>query len=488
MEPMPTIPPQPNKQLGPAAAPEAANSAELRAETGSAPSGEALSDGAFTDNLGPAPSGGVTPETALVPRATLETDTSETGGPSGRGPGGRSARQAARVRGAAGLFALVLLAATLGSGGTYLALSASGALNRVALTSVTAAAIGQSTSLQAPGTSTPDVPNAAGSDSSSAVIAAAARVSPAVVTIISSSNASDVYAHNPFGLGGGAIQTGIGSGVIFDPNGWILTNHHVVADATSLSVQLSNGKSYPARVYGIDTLTDLAIVKIDATGLPTVQFGDSSSLKVGQLAIAIGDPLGQYQGTVTTGVISGVNRSIDVSNESLNDLIQTDAAINPGNSGGPLVDASGQVIGINTAEASSAQGIGFAIPINLARPLTQQALAGQPLSRPWLGIRYETLDAGLAATNHLSVNSGAWITSGQSGQVAVEANSPAAKAGLQENDVIVAVDGTNVDDGHPLDELLALHAPGSSVNLTVVRGSSTLQVQVTLATRPTTAQ
>jgi S1-C subfamily serine protease len=229
-------------------------------------------------------------------------------------------------------------------------------------------------------------------------------------------------------------------------------------------------------------------VKIDATGLPTVQFGDSSSLKVGQLAIAIGDPLGQYQGTVTTGVISGVNRSIDVSNESLNDLIQTDAPINPGNSGGPLVDASGQVIGINTAEASSAQGIGFAIPINLARPLTQQALAGQPLSRPWLGIRYETLDAGLAATNHLSVNSGAWITSGQSGQVAVEANSPAAKAGLQENDVIVAVDGTNVDDGHPLDELLALHAPGSSVNLTVVRGSSTLQVQVTLATRPTTAQ
>ena len=198
--------------------------------------------------------------------------------------------------------------------------------------------------------------------------------------------------------------------MIFDSNGWILTNHHVVEGASSLTVKLKDGRTFPATVYGIDTLTDFAIVKVDATGLPTAQLGDSSTIKVGQLAIAIGNPLGEYTNSVTTGVISGLNRSIDVSGGALDDLIQTDAAINPGNSGGPLLDADGNVIGINTADAPSAQGLGFAIPINLATPLTQQALAGKTLSRPWLGVRYRALDAGLAATNKLAVDQGAWIT------------------------------------------------------------------------------
>jgi serine protease Do len=226
-------------------------------------------------------------------------------------------------------------------------------------------------------------------------------------------------------------------------------------------------------------------VKIAATGLPTATLGDSSTLQVGQTVIAVGDPLGQYPGTVTTGVVSGLDRSITDTSGRLDDLIQTDAAINPGNSGGPLVDVTGAVVGIDTAVAGSAQGIGFAIPINVARPLTEQALAGAKLVRPWVGIQYQSLDAGLAARNHLSVNEGAWISSTGTG-AAIQAGSPAASAGLRENDIITALDGTRIDKNHPLVELLAAHQPGSTVTLTVRRGTSDLTIQVTLATRPAT--
>jgi S1-C subfamily serine protease len=354
---------------------------------------------------------------------------------------------------------------------------------------------------------------------------AAAKVSPAVVTIVQSTSSANAGRQNPFGtnpgtdpfgnggsgngngtdpgssanpsvanpynLPNGQTPTGVGSGVIFDSNGWILTNHHVVEGADKLTVRLNDGRTFPATVYGTDTLTDLAIIKVDTTGLPTAQLGSSSTLKPGQLVVAIGNPLGQYTNSVTTGVVSGLNRSIDLSSGSLDDLIQTDAAINPGNSGGPLLDAAGNVIGINTAEAGSAQGIGFAIPIDLAKPLTTQALAGEKLSRPWLGIRYLALDAGLAATNKLSVDHGAWLTasaSSSSTAVAVEQGSPAEKAGLKENDVITAVDGAAVDASHPLVELLASHNPGSTVTLTVQRGSESLQIQATLSTRPASVQ
>jgi S1-C subfamily serine protease len=263
-----------------------------------------------------------------------------------------------------------------------------------------------------------------------------------------------------------------------------------VEGADKLTVRLNDGRTFPATVYGTDTLTDFAIVKIDATGLPTAALGDSSTLKPGQLVIAIGNPLGEYTNSVTTGVVSGLNRSIDVSGGALDDLIQTDAAINPGNSGGPLLDADGNVIGINTAEAGSAQGIGFAIPVNLAKPITAQALAGAKLSRPWLGIRYRALDAGIAATNKLSVDHGAWITTSSTGSTgaAVESGSPAAKAGLKENDIITAIDGATIDAVHPLVELLAAHEAGSTVTLTVQRGSESLDIKVTLSTRPSSAQ
>jgi serine protease Do len=452
----------------------------------------------------------------------------DTAGPAGtaHAPSARPTRN----RAIAGMAAVAIAAAALASGGTTFALVASGALVRPTVTVVSDATPANPVSFVTPASSAPV--DTAGSSSEAptpadgSVAAAAAKVSPAVVTIITSGAAGSTGSgqlQNPFGPGfdpfgqgngsggqtpgsngsngsgtlpgsgsagqslyglpAGQTPLSVGSGVIFNSNGWILTNHHVVADPGTLTVQLSDGRSFPATVYGTDTLTDLAIVKIDATGLPTATLGDSSALKLGETAIAVGDPLGQYPGTVTVGVVSGVDRTITDTSGSLSDLIQTDAAINPGNSGGPLVDTSGAVIGIDTAVAGSAQGIGFAIPINVAIPLTQQALAGQKLVRPWVGIQYQSLDAGLAARNGLSAAEGAWITSSGTG-AAVQPGSPAATAGLRENDVITAVDGTKVDTNHPLVELLAAHAPGSTVSLTVRRGTTDLTVQVTLATRP----
>jgi serine protease Do len=469
------------------------------------------------------------PSAAAAPDRPMDAAASE---PRIANGGGAPAPRATRRRAVAGMAALAIVAAALASGGTTLALVASGALVRpAAVTVVSANAPADIVSYVTPassGTSGTDGSSSAASQASGSVVSAAARVSPAVVTIITSSAAGSTgsgQTQNPFGPGfdpfgqgngsGGGTQGGngsngsgtlpgsgtqgqslyglpsgqspvsVGSGVIFNSNGWILTNHHVVSDPGTLTVQLSDGRSFPATVYGTDTLTDLAIVKIDATGLPTATLGDSSALQLGQTVIAVGDPLGTYPGTVTVGVVSGVDRSITDTTGSLDDLIQTDAAINPGNSGGPLVATNGAVIGIDTAVAGSAQGIGFAIPINVAIPLTQQALAGQKLARPWIGIQYQSLDAGIAARNNLSVSDGAWITSDGSGS-AVQAGSPAATAGLRENDVITAVDGSKVDTSHPLVELLATHQPGSTVTLTVRRGTTDLTVQVTLATRPAT--
>ncbi|HEY7523480.1 MAG TPA: trypsin-like peptidase domain-containing protein, partial [Candidatus Limnocylindrales bacterium] len=263
-----------------------------------------------------------------------------------------------------------LLSAVLASGGTFLTLSATGALDRPAATGTTPT--GSEVTARQPVTL----------DESSAIIEAAAKVGPAVVRI-------HTTATDPSTITGDIPDTGIGSGVIYDANGWILTNRHVVEGAGGLIVELKDGTRYTARVYGIDTLTDLAIVKIEATGLATAPVGDSDSLKVGQLVIAIGSPLGTYSNTVTSGIVSAKGRSIIVdSGQNLDNLIQTDAAINPGNSGGPLLDAAGNVIGINTAVATGSNGIGFAIPINIARPIMQQAVAGRELARPYVGIRY----------------------------------------------------------------------------------------------------
>jgi len=318
-------------------------------------------------------------------------------------------------------------------------------------------------------------------DESSAVITAVARVMPAVVVIESRSNG---------GVAGGA--NGTGSGFIFDSNGWILTNKHVVEGADEISVQLNDSRVFSGRVYGIDTLTDLAIVKIDATGLPAAILGSSEELQLGQLAIAIGNPLGNFENTVTTGVVSGLGRQIQAgdptgtSSEQLNNLIQTDAAINPGNSGGPLINSAGQVIGINTAVNQDAQGIGFAIPISVARPIVELALAGEPIARPWIGVYYKPVNAQVAKDLGLSVDHGVLIDKPASGAPAVFAGSPADKAGLKEGDIVVAVDGDVVDENHDLSTRILPHVPGDSLTFSVVRDGQTMEVSVTLGTLPTT--
>ncbi len=439
-----------------------------------------------------------------------------------------------RSSGVGVVVAAVLATAVLTSGGTYLAMSAVGlgstAATQPPVFTPTAAGPGTAPSqapiaaapgaqaTPAPATSAPAVP-AGGSTSIVDIVKA---VSPAVVTIV----AEGVTETDPVsGMSGTGTATG--SGVIFDANGLILTNRHVVEGSPSrLTVNLKDGRSFDATIYGVDTLTDLAIVKVDATGLPTAPIGDSSTIQVGQQAIAIGSPLGEFTDSVTSGIISAVGRSIPVATGTLSNLLQTDTAINPGNSGGPLLDPSGSVIGINTAIASSGQGIGFAIPINIARPLLAQALAGEALSRPWMGIRFQTITPAIKQEAGLPVNNGAWIPTasalsgqgssgqgstgqdphapvdpfgqgqdpfgqGQAGvpraaQPVIVAGGPAEQAGLQAGDIITAVNGTSLDVTHPLDLVLSQSAPGQTITLDVLRNGQTTQVSLTLGTRPAT--
>jgi 2-alkenal reductase len=309
-------------------------------------------------------------------------------------------------------------------------------------------------------------------DEASAVIEAVTSVAPAVVTIRVETT-----------TGG----TGSGSGFVFDPDGWILTNRHVAGDAASMVVTLADSRRFDATLVGVDTLTDLAIVKIEASDLPTAPIGSSAALEIGQLAIAIGNPLGDFADTVTTGVVSGLGRDIVAgdgqTSDDLRHLIQTDAAINPGNSGGPLVNSLGQVIGINTAVSSNAQGIGFAIPIDFAKPVMALALAGDPIVRPYVGVFYTMITPQLAIDENLPVDAGALIDEGPSG-VAVIPGTPAAEAGLPAGAIITELGGRPVVEGRDIVVLLLPFRPGDTVSLTVLRGGEELEIEVILGELP----
>jgi Trypsin-like serine proteases, typically periplasmic, contain C-terminal PDZ domain len=373
------------------------------------------------------------------------------------------------------LFVVALVGSLLGSALTFAALLGSGQLqapnNNVAVASPTPLPAASLT----PGPHT--------GDNSSAITLAAEAVSPAVVTITVQAAA----ATDPLTL----PDTGIGSGIIYDAAGWILTNRHVVADATTVMVDLNDGRQFQGTVYGVDTLTDLAIVKISATDLHAAPIGDSAELQPGQTAIVIGSALGTFTNSVTSGVISALGRTLVVTDplsgqrRRLRNLIQTDAAINPGNSGGPLVDDSGQVVGVSTAYAEGAQGIGFAIPINIAKPIMQQALAGQKLTRPWIGIIYVAVDRALAAENSLPINYGAWLSPDTgTGDPPVTVGSPAEAAGLKAGDIITSIGGRRIDAASNLDDLLSLYDPGDRLTMEVLRNGETLQIGITLGTRP----
>jgi S1-C subfamily serine protease len=371
-------------------------------------------------------------------------------------------------RGTGTVVATALLSAVLASGGTVLALGATGALDQP-VAPPASSVVGSPAGARQPVTI----------DESSATIDVAARVSPAVVRIVVGG------VTDPNGAGGAIPETGVGSGVIYDAKGWILTNRHVVEGGENLEVELKDGRTFSGSVYGIDTLTDLAIVKIDATDLPTASLGSSGDLKVGQLVVAIGSPLGTYSNSVTSGIVSAKGRQITTdTGQNLTNLIQTDAAINPGNSGGPLLDAAGNVVGINTAIARDSTGIGFAIPVDIARPIMEQAVAGKELARPYLGIVYRAIDVQYAKEENLPVDKGALVIPAQEGGPGVVAGGPAEAAGLRVGDIIVSIDGEAIDTEHPLDATLSQFAPGRAVTLDVLRGGQTVTLQVTLGTRP----
>ena len=409
----------------------------------------------------PASTAAATPERWYEPAATVPaTPVTETAVQGGSGTN----------RGMGTILGAALLSAVLASGGTVVALSASGALDKPTATTVTSPT----------GTNVGATNQPVTIDESSATVDVAAKASPAVVRITVSGNVDTSQGVIP--------ETGVGSGVIYDAHGWILTNHHVVQGSDRLQVELNDGRVFQGRVYGIDTLTDLAIVKIDANDLPVASIGRSSELKVGQLVIAIGSPLGTYSNSVTSGIVSAKGRQITTDgNENLNNLIQTDAAINPGNSGGPLLDAGANVIGINTAIAADSNGIGFAIPIDIARPIMDQAVAGKELARPYMGVVYRSIDRQFADANNLPVKEGALVqrSAGGNGTApAVVSGSPADQAGIREGDIITKVNDQAVDGDHPLDATLSMYSPGDTVTVTILRDGQTSTVQVKLGTRP----
>lgn len=307
----------------------------------------------------------------------------------------------------------------------------------------------------------------------------AKKVSPSVVSIITSQSRGSGYFQQEF--------EGAGTGIIISKDGYVLTNKHVVRGARSATIVASDGQRYEdVDLVGSDPLNDIAFLKIKGVkDLPAADLGDSGSLQVGQKVVAIGNSLGQYQNTVTSGIVSGLGRPVvasadgtSLSVESLTDLIQTDAAINRGNSGGPLLNMAGQVVGINTAVASNAQSIGFAIPINAAKGLVRGVLSTGKIQKAYLGVRYVAITPDVRVEYDLSERQGALVQA--TDDEAVATGSPAEKAGLKDGDIITKVNQKRVGEQGGLGSLLAEFLPGEEVGLTLVRDKEVREVKLKL--------
>jgi S1-C subfamily serine protease len=363
-------------------------------------------------------------------------------------------------------------AATMGAlaGGTAVFLAAHNELQAMAAaapaTVVVPATVAASTA--APTRAVAEQAAVTPADQSTAVEQAVAKVGPAVVTVIND-------------LGGG--QQASGSGVIISSDGYIITNNHVIDQNQSLQVIFADGSKTQAQLIGADPYADIAVLRVSGKVPAYASFGNSDALQSGETVIAIGSPLGDFHNTVTVGVVSATGRSIDTANNyQMQDLIQTDAAINNGNSGGPLIDLSGQVIGINTLviranTTDQAQGLGFAISSNLVKSTSDQLISKGFVAHPYLGISWQTVTPDIAQAYGLGAPWGVYVT-------AVSTGSPGDQAGLRRGDIITQIGDTALDGQHPfLNALLALSI-GDTVSLKVARGNQTLSVNATLAAQP----
>ena len=339
----------------------------------------------------------------------------------------------------------------------------------------------------------------------SATVDVVKNASPAVVSIIISKDlnklpgfSSSPFDWGPFGLDPffqsrnqdenrpNIQEVGGGTGFLITKEGLIVTNKHVVSDANAQYTVLTNdGKRYEAKVLSRDPVNDIALVKIEGRDFPTLKLGDSSNLKIGQKVIAIGNSLAQYRNTVTTGVVSGIGRTITAgagtSTEQLEGVIQTDAAINPGNSGGPLLDIGGSVIGINTAIDSQGQLVGFAIPVNDVKKDIESFNKFGKIVKPFLGVRYVLINEAIKEENNLSVDYGAYIVGGGNiNSPAVVPDSAAAKAGLKEGDIILEINGQKINQDHSLAGLLKNYNPADTVKMKILSGGQEREITVTL--------
>jgi Do/DeqQ family serine protease len=311
---------------------------------------------------------------------------------------------------------------------------------------------------------------------------AAAQAAPAVVSVMATKRGANPHANVPgfeefFGGRPGRGQLGLGSGVIVAPEGYLLTNHHVIEGATAIEVQLTDGRSATATVVGSDPETDIAVLKIELAGaLPVMRLGDVRALRVGDPVLAIGNPFNVGQ-TVTSGIVSALDRT--GAGSQFQNFIQTDAAINPGNSGGALVDAGGALVGINTAifsRSGGSMGIGFAVPVDTARSVMEQLIAGGAVRRGWIGVEPREITPELAESLALQARSGVLIAG-------VLQNGPAARAGLKPGDVLVQVAERPVRVASDLFAAVAALEPGSTAPLVVQRGGETLTLKVQVGDR-----
>ena len=307
------------------------------------------------------------------------------------------------------------------------------------------------------------------------------KVTPAVVSIVSESYRSSYY-------GMGSVSRAAGTGMIVSSDGYVITNKHVIDGARNIQIILDNGDTYDSvKLLGTDPLNDVAYLKIDgAKDLPTIPLGDSKTIAVGQPVLAIGNALGAYQNSVTQGIIGGTGRSVTAGDstggsiEYLTDMLQTDAAINPGNSGGPLVNAAGEVIGINTAVSTDAQGLGFAIPISAVKGMLNYIMETGKAERAYLGVSYIAVTPEVVKEYNLDVTSGAYVYNESSRSNAVVKGGPADKAGIKTGDIITKVNGVEIGRAGSVSTLVGEYKVGDTIALTLRRNKQEMTVNVTL--------